>query len=174
MSTWALVIKESNSFIVLLNFYTHFPSGICLIEHESNRDTKVVKRNPNGFASYGLFQISSKEWCRVSRKGGICDKKCEGTEPLIVYYSWIKIFFCFNLQTSSTTTLMMMYSVRSVSLSVWVSKIGPVGLHPVVIRRIYLTSVWHATYRQWEQLVHWTIYRSLIITLCLILNRCKR
>uniref|UniRef100_A0A034WDG6 lysozyme n=2 Tax=Bactrocera dorsalis TaxID=27457 RepID=A0A034WDG6_BACDO len=56
---------------------TFLSNWICLIEHESNRSTKVVKRNPNGSASYGLFQISSKEWCRVSRKGGLCDKKCE-------------------------------------------------------------------------------------------------
>uniref|UniRef100_A0A0K8VAJ1 lysozyme n=1 Tax=Bactrocera latifrons TaxID=174628 RepID=A0A0K8VAJ1_BACLA len=56
---------------------TFLSNWICLIEHESNRSTKVVKRNPNGSASYGLFQISSKEWCRVNRKGGLCDKKCE-------------------------------------------------------------------------------------------------
>ncbi|XP_017477855.1 PREDICTED: lysozyme-like isoform X3 [Rhagoletis zephyria] len=56
---------------------TFLSNWICLIEHESNRNTKVVKRNPNGSASYGLFQISSKDWCRVSRKGGICDMKCE-------------------------------------------------------------------------------------------------
>ncbi|XP_049308567.1 lysozyme-like [Bactrocera dorsalis] len=56
---------------------TFLSNWICLIEHESNRSTKVLKRNPNGSRSYGLFQINSKEWCRVSRKGGLCGNKCE-------------------------------------------------------------------------------------------------
>ncbi|XP_054090674.1 lysozyme c-1 isoform X3 [Zeugodacus cucurbitae] len=60
-----------------LNLILSAAAGICLVEHESNLSTKAVKRNPNGSASYGLFQISSKEWCGVSRKGGLCDKKCE-------------------------------------------------------------------------------------------------
>ncbi|XP_067634147.1 lysozyme-like isoform X2 [Eurosta solidaginis] len=56
---------------------TFLSNWICMIEHESNRSTDAIKRNPNGSTSYGLFQINSKDWCRAGRKGGICDKKCE-------------------------------------------------------------------------------------------------
>lgn len=52
--------------------------GICLVEHESNSNTSKVTRKENGSVSYGLFQISSKEWCRVDRKAGRCNKKCDG------------------------------------------------------------------------------------------------
>ncbi|XP_055839269.1 lysozyme-like [Episyrphus balteatus] len=56
---------------------TFLSNWICMIEHESGRDTTKVSRKPNGSASYGIFQINSKGWCTIGRKGGICNTKCE-------------------------------------------------------------------------------------------------
>ncbi|XP_055839268.1 lysozyme-like [Episyrphus balteatus] len=50
---------------------------VCMIEHESDRDTSKVTKNANGSSRYGLFQISSKEWCKEGRKGGLCNARCE-------------------------------------------------------------------------------------------------
>ena len=47
------------------------------MESESGGNTGKVSEFPNLSASYGLFQINSKEWCRKGRKGGECGVKCE-------------------------------------------------------------------------------------------------
>ncbi|XP_055916468.1 lysozyme-like [Eupeodes corollae] len=56
---------------------TFLSNWICMIEHESGRDTEKVTRKPNGSSSYGIFQVNSKGWCTMGRKGGICNAKCE-------------------------------------------------------------------------------------------------
>lgn len=48
-----------------------------MIEHESDRDTSKITKGSNGNNRYGLFQISSKEWCKEGRKGGMCNARCE-------------------------------------------------------------------------------------------------
>lgn len=56
---------------------TFFGNWICLANAESGMDTAKVTQLPNLTASYGIFQINSKEWCRAGRKGGKCNMKCE-------------------------------------------------------------------------------------------------
>ncbi|XP_049297870.1 lysozyme c-1 [Anopheles funestus] len=50
---------------------------VCLVMAESGGDTSKVTTLDNESASYGIFQINSKTWCREGRKGGRCNKKCE-------------------------------------------------------------------------------------------------
>ncbi|XP_035909988.1 lysozyme-like [Anopheles stephensi] len=50
---------------------------VCLAMAESGGDTSKVTTLDNESASYGIFQINSKTWCREGRKGGRCNKKCE-------------------------------------------------------------------------------------------------
>lgn len=57
-------------------------SGVCLIESESGGDSSKVSEHPNLSASYGIFQINSKEWCRKQRRGGECGARCEGNNFL--------------------------------------------------------------------------------------------
>ncbi|XP_075985929.1 lysozyme-like [Anticarsia gemmatalis] len=52
------------------------PHWVCLIEHASGRTTDKVTHN-TAYTSYGLFQIPNKDWCKKSRKGGLCGIKCE-------------------------------------------------------------------------------------------------
>ncbi|XP_055606508.1 lysozyme c-1-like [Uranotaenia lowii] len=67
--------KELGKNGISRTFYGHW---ICLANAESGLDTsKVSPRFPNQSASYGIFQINSKEWCREGRKGGKCNMKCE-------------------------------------------------------------------------------------------------
>lgn len=50
------------------------------MKFESGLDTRYIKTNgPLASASYGVFQISSKnnEWCIRGRTGGKCNAKCE-------------------------------------------------------------------------------------------------
>ncbi|XP_055916467.1 lysozyme-like isoform X3 [Eupeodes corollae] len=56
---------------------TLLSNWVCMIEHESERDTTRVTKNANGSSRYGLFQISNKEWCKEGRKGGLCNSRCE-------------------------------------------------------------------------------------------------
>ncbi|XP_005187505.1 lysozyme c-1 [Musca domestica] len=51
---------------------TFLSNWICLIEHESDRDTKKVTRLGNGVNKFGIFQISSKE-CNDGSKVTSCD-----------------------------------------------------------------------------------------------------
>uniref|UniRef100_D3TQJ6 lysozyme n=1 Tax=Glossina morsitans morsitans TaxID=37546 RepID=D3TQJ6_GLOMM len=51
---------------------TFLSNWICLIEHESERDTKKLTTLTNGSNKIGLFQISSKE-CRSGHKIEECD-----------------------------------------------------------------------------------------------------
>ncbi|XP_058800191.1 uncharacterized protein LOC131669376 [Phymastichus coffea] len=50
---------------------------VCLIQNESNFNTSK-KTGPGHKASfsYGIFQISSDEWCNAWRPGGYCNKTC--------------------------------------------------------------------------------------------------
>ncbi|KAJ8925448.1 hypothetical protein NQ315_009281 [Exocentrus adspersus] len=50
---------------------------VCLIESESGKDTSKVVNKANGSKGLGLFQISSKEWCKFGSAGGKCNIKCE-------------------------------------------------------------------------------------------------
>jgi C-type lysozyme/alpha-lactalbumin family len=59
-------------------------AGVCLIESESGGDSSKVTEHPNLSASYGIFQINSKEWCRKQRRGGECGARCEGKSFLLV------------------------------------------------------------------------------------------
>lgn len=56
---------------------TFYGNWICLANAESGMDTSKVTKLPNLTASYGIFQINSKQWCRDGRKGGVCNMKCE-------------------------------------------------------------------------------------------------
>lgn len=56
---------------------TFYGNWICLANAESAMDTTKVTRLPNQTASYGIFQINSKQWCRPGRKAGVCNMKCE-------------------------------------------------------------------------------------------------
>ncbi|XP_055538288.1 lysozyme c-1-like [Wyeomyia smithii] len=56
---------------------TFYGNWICLANAESGMNTAKVTKLPNLTASYGIFQINSKEWCREGRKGGKCNMKCE-------------------------------------------------------------------------------------------------
>ncbi|XP_061507566.1 lysozyme c-1-like isoform X1 [Anopheles gambiae] len=51
---------------------------VCLAIAVSGLDTTKTTMLPNLTANYGIFQINSKEWCRVGYKGGKCNMKCEG------------------------------------------------------------------------------------------------
>lgn len=70
---------------VLMYIYEKNFLGICLIEHESDRDTSKKTVLANGETRYGLFQISSKE-CSSQNKLQSCDTrsypccemKCDG------------------------------------------------------------------------------------------------
>lgn len=57
---------------------TFHGNWICLANAESGLDTTKMTQMPNLTASYGIFQINSKQWCRSGRKGGVCNMKCEG------------------------------------------------------------------------------------------------
>ncbi|XP_038657142.1 lysozyme C-1-like isoform X3 [Scyliorhinus canicula] len=59
---------------------------VCLVQHESNYDTRVIGRNRRGgknlSSDYGIFQINSIRWCEDGRtqntrklKNG-CKKSC--------------------------------------------------------------------------------------------------
>uniref|UniRef100_A0A453Z3R3 lysozyme n=1 Tax=Anopheles quadriannulatus TaxID=34691 RepID=A0A453Z3R3_ANOQN len=50
---------------------------VCLAIAVSGLDTTKTTMLPNLTANYGIFQINSKEWCRVGYKGGKCNMKCE-------------------------------------------------------------------------------------------------
>ncbi|XP_038657141.1 lysozyme C-like isoform X2 [Scyliorhinus canicula] len=61
---------------------------VCLVQHESNYDTRVIGRNRRGgknlSSDYGIFQINSIRWCEDGRtqntrklKNG-CKKSCRG------------------------------------------------------------------------------------------------
>uniref|UniRef100_A0A182WJD4 lysozyme n=1 Tax=Anopheles minimus TaxID=112268 RepID=A0A182WJD4_9DIPT len=50
---------------------------VCLAIAVSGLDTEKTTTLPNLSANYGIFQINSKEWCRVGYKGGKCNMKCE-------------------------------------------------------------------------------------------------
>ncbi|XP_013111753.1 lysozyme c-1 [Stomoxys calcitrans] len=52
---------------------TFLSNWICLIEHESDRDTKKVTRLGNGENKFGIFQISSKECDAGNGKVTACD-----------------------------------------------------------------------------------------------------
>ncbi|XP_055538286.1 lysozyme c-1-like isoform X2 [Wyeomyia smithii] len=56
---------------------TLISNWICLVNAESGGDTSKKVAHDNLTTSYGIFQINSKEWCRVGRKGGKCNKNCE-------------------------------------------------------------------------------------------------
>nr|XP_019560431.2 lysozyme c-1-like isoform X2 [Aedes albopictus] len=56
---------------------TFHGNWICLANAESGLDTTKLTQLPNLTASYGIFQINSKQWCRSGRKGGVCNMKCE-------------------------------------------------------------------------------------------------
>lgn len=51
---------------------------VCIMEAESHFDTKK-KTGPGAKSSfaYGIFQISSLEWCGSQGVGGICKKNCK-------------------------------------------------------------------------------------------------
>lgn len=66
--------KELGKNGISRTFYGHW---ICLANAESGLNTTKVTKLPNMSASYGIFQINSKEWCREGRKGGKCNMKCE-------------------------------------------------------------------------------------------------
>uniref|UniRef100_A0A8C8SMJ8 lysozyme n=1 Tax=Pelusios castaneus TaxID=367368 RepID=A0A8C8SMJ8_9SAUR len=42
----------------------------CLVQHESNYNTRAINRNKNRSTDYGLFQINSKYWCFDGRTPG--------------------------------------------------------------------------------------------------------
>ncbi|XP_058053684.1 lysozyme c-1-like [Anopheles bellator] len=56
---------------------TLISNWVCLVLAESGGDTSKVTVLNNQWSSYGIFQISSKTWCREGRKGGRCEKACE-------------------------------------------------------------------------------------------------
>ncbi|XP_077289688.1 lysozyme-like [Arctopsyche grandis] len=60
------------------NFQRSFLTNwVCLIENESDKDTAKVLRQSNGSYNYGIFQINSKKWCKIGKKGGTCNIACE-------------------------------------------------------------------------------------------------
>ncbi|KAH8290420.1 hypothetical protein KR054_002812 [Drosophila jambulina] len=56
---------------------TFISNWICLVEHESFLDTSKITDKDHKGKNYGLFQINSKDYCSVGKKGGQCNKKCE-------------------------------------------------------------------------------------------------
>uniref|UniRef100_A0A182NI12 lysozyme n=1 Tax=Anopheles dirus TaxID=7168 RepID=A0A182NI12_9DIPT len=50
---------------------------VCLAKAVSKMDSAKVSQLPNLSYNYGIFQINSKEWCRVGYKGGKCNVRCE-------------------------------------------------------------------------------------------------
>uniref|UniRef100_A0AAG5DJ19 lysozyme n=1 Tax=Anopheles atroparvus TaxID=41427 RepID=A0AAG5DJ19_ANOAO len=50
---------------------------ICLANAVSGLDSNKTTPLPNQTANYGIFQINSKDWCRVGYKGGKCNVRCE-------------------------------------------------------------------------------------------------
>ncbi|XP_045540154.1 lysozyme [Papilio machaon] len=55
---------------------TFISNWVCMIEHESDRNTAAVVTKSSRKKFYGLFQIGS-EFCKEGRKGGKCDITCE-------------------------------------------------------------------------------------------------
>ncbi|KXJ78810.1 hypothetical protein RP20_CCG003387 [Aedes albopictus] len=53
-----------------------------MVNAESGADTSKKVTLDNQTTSYGIFQINSKDWCRAGRKGGKCNKNCEGESRL--------------------------------------------------------------------------------------------
>nr|2RSC_A Chain A, Lysozyme [Bombyx mori] len=50
---------------------------VCLVEHESSRDTSKTNTNRNGSKDYGLFQINDRYWCsKGASPGKDCNVKC--------------------------------------------------------------------------------------------------
>ncbi|KAJ2938720.1 hypothetical protein O0L34_g3330 [Tuta absoluta] len=54
---------------------TFLGQWVCLIEKESNRNTKL-KTKSSSVTKYGLYQIPNR-WCREGKKGGECNIACE-------------------------------------------------------------------------------------------------
>lgn len=53
------------------------PDWMCLIQHESNFDSRAVGRlNTDGSADWGLFQINDRYWCTPGVKGKGCNLNC--------------------------------------------------------------------------------------------------
>ncbi|KAI5644625.1 c-type lysozyme/alpha-lactalbumin family domain-containing protein [Phthorimaea operculella] len=48
---------------------------VCLIEKESNRNTKALTKT-SSVTKYGLYQIPNR-WCREGKRGGECNIACE-------------------------------------------------------------------------------------------------
>ncbi|XP_030368953.1 lysozyme isoform X2 [Scaptodrosophila lebanonensis] len=55
---------------------TFLSNWICLVEHESNLNTSAITYRSRS-TNYGLFQIGSRDYCSETRKGGLCNQKCE-------------------------------------------------------------------------------------------------
>ncbi|CAD6241276.1 GSCOCT00002609001.2-RA-CDS [Cotesia congregata] len=57
---------------------TFLSNWVCLMKSESGLNTSLVK-GPGTMSSYsyGVFQINSLKWCKIGRKGGECNAKCE-------------------------------------------------------------------------------------------------
>ncbi|XP_034943356.1 lysozyme c-1-like [Chelonus insularis] len=57
---------------------TFLSNWVCLMKSESGLDTnKISGPGVASSYSYGIFQISSSQWCKRGRKGGDCNAKCE-------------------------------------------------------------------------------------------------
>uniref|UniRef100_A0A7G3A836 lysozyme n=1 Tax=Lutzomyia longipalpis TaxID=7200 RepID=A0A7G3A836_LUTLO len=59
---------------------SQLPDWICLVESESNFDTRAVNHcNTDGSKDWGLFQINDRYWCQGSYPNGhnICGINCE-------------------------------------------------------------------------------------------------
>uniref|UniRef100_A0A182LX62 lysozyme n=1 Tax=Anopheles culicifacies TaxID=139723 RepID=A0A182LX62_9DIPT len=68
------LVKQLSAQGVNRSYHGHW---VCLAMAVSGLDTEKTTMLPNLSASYGIFQINSKEWCRVGYKGGKCNMKCE-------------------------------------------------------------------------------------------------
>lgn len=58
-----------------------------MINAESGRLTNKITDHSNPrHKSYGLFQISSMDYCTPSKKGGNCQAKCEGSITFMKFH----------------------------------------------------------------------------------------
>lgn len=66
--------KELSTANIDRTFISNF---VCVMQNDGNFNTSL-KTGPGHKASYsyGIFQISSDEWCSAFRPGGICNKHC--------------------------------------------------------------------------------------------------
>ncbi|KAL5280216.1 hypothetical protein ACFFRR_004278 [Megaselia abdita] len=89
---------------------SELPDWVCLVQAESNYNTKATNTNTNKTKDWGIFQINDKWWCKPSdgrfsynecnlncdrdllsddiTKATTCAKKIKGRQGFKAWYGW--------------------------------------------------------------------------------------